>query len=166
MNKQLKIDPRIETGSAKKLIGTKIKMSLSNNKTTELWRGFMPRRQEIQNVIGIDLYSIQIFYPDYFKEFNPAAEFENWAAVEVTDFGNIPDQMESILLPGGLYAVFLYMGCASDGPITFRYIYQTWLPNSEYVLDDRPHFEIMGEKYKNDAADSEEEFWIPIKPKP
>ena len=34
-----------------------------------------------------------------------------------------------------------------------------------YTLDDRPHFEILGEKYKNQDPDSEEELWIPIKPK-
>jgi AraC family transcriptional regulator len=26
--------------------------------------------------------------------------------------------------------------------------------------DDRPHFEILGDKYKNDHPDSEEEIWI------
>jgi AraC family transcriptional regulator len=31
-------------------------------------------------------------------------------------------------------------------------------------LDQRPHVEVMGEKYKNNDPDSEEEIWIPIKP--
>ncbi|MDP5096829.1 MAG: GyrI-like domain-containing protein [Flavobacterium sp.] len=39
------------------------------------------------------------------------------------------------------------------------------MPNSEYQLDNRPHFEILGAKYKNNAPDSEEEIWIPIKRK-
>jgi AraC family transcriptional regulator len=39
------------------------------------------------------------------------------------------------------------------------------LPNSNYHLDDRPHFEILGEKYKNADPGSEEEIWIPIKAK-
>jgi AraC family transcriptional regulator len=34
-----------------------------------------------------------------------------------------------------------------------------------YFLDDRPHFEILGDKYKNGDPDSEEEIWIPIKQK-
>jgi len=37
------------------------------------------------------------------------------------------------------------------------------LPNSDYELDNRPHFEILGKKYKNNSADSEEEIWIPVK---
>jgi AraC family transcriptional regulator len=41
--------------------------------------------------------------------------------------------------------------------------FSTWLPDSEYRLDVRPHFEVLGEKYKNDDPESEEEIWIPIK---
>jgi AraC family transcriptional regulator len=36
------------------------------------------------------------------------------------------------------------------------------LPASEYVVDNRPHFEILGAQYKNNEPDSEEEIWIPI----
>ncbi len=67
--------------------------------------------------------------------------------------------------PSGLYAVFIHKGDASTAPKTFEYIFGTWLPNSEYLLDNRPHFEILGEKYKNEDPNSEEEVWIPIKPR-
>ena len=33
------------------------------------------------------------------------------------------------------------------------------------LLDQRPHFEILGSKYKNENPASEEEVRIPIKPK-
>jgi AraC family transcriptional regulator len=45
---------------------------------------------------------------------------------------------------------------------TFEYIFETWLPNSDYLVDNRLHFELLGEKYKNKDLDSEEEIWIPI----
>ena len=126
----------------------------------------MPRRKEITNCLSSDLFSLQI-YPVlfYFQNFNPAIRFEKWAAVEVSDFELVPDNMESIILQGGLYAVFIHKGAASEGPKTFRYIFGTWLPDSDYLPDDRPHFEILGEKYKNNDPDSEEEIWIPIKHK-
>jgi AraC family transcriptional regulator len=73
--------------------------------------------------------------------------------------------METFTLTSGLYAVFQYKGTANEAAGTFQYILGTWLPNSEYTLDSRPHFEILGEKYKNNDPDSEEEIWIPIKPK-
>ena len=75
----------------------------------------------------------------YFENFNTNNEFEKWAAVEVTDFDTVPEEMETMILPIGLYAVFLYNGSSTDVTV-FNYIFETWLPKSEYSLDDRPHF--------------------------
>jgi AraC family transcriptional regulator len=156
---------RIETMSEKKLIGKRIKMSFSQNKTFELWRSFMPARKEIKNHTGSDLFSIEVYPPLFFTHFSPETEFEKWAAVEVTDFNMVPVSMDTITVPGGLYAVFLYKGPASAGSNIYQYILGTWLPDSVFSLDNRPHFALMGEKYKNEDPSSEEEFWIPIKPK-
>lgn len=158
------LQPRIETLQEKKLIGKHQTMSFADNKTGELWRGFMPHRKGITNAIGTDLYSMQLYAPEFFRQFNPHAIFEKWAAVEVADFDNIPEGMETFTLIGGLYAVFLHKGSSTDNS-TFQYIFNTWLPNSEYTLDDRPHFEMLGAKYKNNDPDSEEEIWVPIKHK-
>ena len=140
-------------------------MSSADNKTFELWQSFMPGRKEIQNSIGTELYSIQVYDPLYFNNFNPNTEFEKWAAIEVADYNTVPAEMETIILAGGLYAVFLHKGPASSGPVTFGHIFGTWLPDSDFLLDNRPHFEILGEKYKNEDPDSEEEIWIPVRPK-
>lgn len=140
-------------------------MSFSDNKTFELWRSFMPRRKEIQNNIGTELYSIEVYTPLYFNNFNPNAEFEKWAAIEVADFNTVPAEMETITVQAGLYAVFVHKGSASTGPKTCRYIFKTWLPDSNFSLDKRPHLALMGEKYKNEDPNSEEEIWVPIKPK-
>jgi len=156
--------PRIETLTEKKLIGKRLTMTFSENKTFDLWHSFMPRRKEIENNIGNDLYSIKVYEPSYFDNFNPNAVFEKWAAIEVSDFDKIPRKMKTFILKGGLYAVFTYKGFSSDNSV-FQYIFTKWLPNSEYLLDDRPHFEILGDKYKNHDINSEEEIWIPIKEK-
>ena len=159
------MEPGIEILTEKKLVGKHIEMSFSNNKTGELWRSFMPKRREIGNTIGTELYSIEVYGNHFFSNFNLETEFEKWAAVEVTDFETVPEEMETITLPCGLYAVFLHKGAASEGPETYQYIFETWLPESDFILDDRPHFAVMGEKYKNEDPDSEEEIWIPIRPK-
>ena len=159
------MQPRIETLTEKKLVGKRIKMSLSDNKTGELWRIFMSRREEIKNNIGSELYSIEVYDPLYFNNFNPKTEFDKWATIEVADFDTVPHEMETITLKGGLYAVFSHKGPASAGPKTFEYIFGSWLANCDLLLDHKPHFEIMGEKYKNDEVTSEEEIWLPIKPK-
>ena len=159
------MEPTIETIAEKKLVGKRIRTSFSVNRTFELWSNFMPRRKEIQNIIGTERYSIQIYEPMFFNNFDQNKEFEKWATVEVTDFDSVPDGMETFILIKGLYAVFLYHGAASEATPTFQYILDAWLPNSEYKLDDRPHFEVLGEKYKNEDPNSEEILWIPIKRK-
>ncbi len=156
------MEPRIETLAEKKLIGKHVKMSIANNRVASLWQGFMPRRHEIKNKVNSDLISMQVYGPAFdFKNFDVTAEFEKWSTVEVPDFDTVPNEMETFILPGGLYAVFFYKGLNTD-PKIFEYIYGTWLPASNYVLDNRPHFEILGEKYKNNDPNSEEEIWIPI----
>jgi len=158
------MNPRIEQLAPKKLIGKSMRMSMLNNKTQELWQSFMVRRKEIENSIGSDLYSMQVY--DQLldvKNFDPAVEFTKWAAIEVNDFSFVPDGMETYELSGGQYAVFIHKGPASDFHQTFQYIFGVWLPQSKYELDHRPHFEVLGEKYKNNAPDSEEEVWIPVK---
>ncbi|MFC5412794.1 GyrI-like domain-containing protein [Larkinella bovis] len=158
--------PRIEELPAKKLVGKNRKMALANNQTRDLWQSFMPHRKAIRNAVTTDLFSLQVYDPTLdFRDFGPTTEFVKWAAVEVTDFDAIPDGMESFLLPGGLYAVFLYRGRPADFANMFHYIFGVWLPQSAYQLDQRPHFELLGANYKNDDPASEEEVWIPIRPR-
>jgi AraC family transcriptional regulator len=146
----------------KKLIGMRRTMSDSYNTTGELWRSFMPRRKEIRNNISDDLYSLQVYAPAFFSNFSADSHFDKWAAIEVADLDNVPDGMESLNLSGGLYAVFFYKGSSTDASNVFTHIFREWLPNSSYALDDRPHFELLGDKYKNNDPNSEEPIWIPI----
>jgi len=157
------MEPRVAIVKEKKLIGKRLTMSLSDNKTGELWRSFMPRRKEITNPLTNDFISMAIYKPTHFADFKPTNEFERWAAVEVADFDNVPTEMETFVLPSGQYAVFLHKGDTKEFAKTFQFILGTWLPNSAYLLDDRPHFEVLGDKYKNDDPTSEEEIWIPIR---
>ena len=122
----------------------------------------MPSRNKIKHQIGTKMFSVQVFDPFYFSQFSPDLVFEKWAALEVAQTDAFPQGMETLELPSGMYAVFHYKGLSTDTRI-FQYIYSTWLPASEYELDHRPNFEILGEKYRNNDPDSEEEIWIPIR---
>ncbi|WP_345740603.1 GyrI-like domain-containing protein [Maribacter luteus] len=157
------LKPRITELQEKKLVGKHLKMSLVNNRTGELWGNFMSNVKEVRNIIGNDKISLQVYPKNYFDSFDPALEFEKWATAEVADFDDVPGQWETLVLQGGMYAVFDHKGTSDNG--IFEYIYATWLPKSDFVLDDRPHFELLGEKYRNNHPDSEEEIWIPIRPK-
>jgi AraC family transcriptional regulator len=158
------MEVKFKTLDEKKLVGKRLLMSLSDNKTQKLWESFMPLRKEIGNRVDNKLFSLQNYHPLYFINFDADGVFEKWAAVEVSDFTDIPENLEKFTVPAGLYAVFLYKGLSGDGSV-FRYIFSEWLPNSDYTLDHRPHFELLDHTYKNNDPNSEEEIWIPVKEK-
>lgn len=158
--------PQIITLTPKKLIGKSLPMSVSKDLTFQLWQSFMQNRKSITNAIGTDLYCLQVYSNLFdFKAFNPDAQFEKWAAIEVADFNSIPEGFSSIELETGLYAVFNYKGLPSAFGAMLNYIYSVWFPSSDYELDARPHFQVMGAKYSNTSPESEEEIWVPIKHK-
>ncbi len=157
------LEPRIKTFPQTELIGIRTKMSYSNNLTGQIWGKFMPRRKEIVNAIEPNLYSLQNYPLDFFSSFKPTQEFEKWACVAVSSQDIVPEGMEALTIQEGLYAVFDYKGGVAGANAFFQTIFTNWLPNSVYSIDDRPHFEILGAKYKRDSEDSEEEVWIPIR---
>jgi AraC family transcriptional regulator len=157
--------PEIKHIAPIKLVGLRLITSLAENKTFELWRGLMSRRREIGATLGNRLFSVEIYESETaFEDFTPQTIFEKWAAVEVEDFRDVPEGMETHVLTGGTYAVFVHRGPTGEYLTrTAPYIFGTWLPASGYRLDAREHFEIMDERYlgpENPA--SEEEIWIPV----
>jgi AraC family transcriptional regulator len=158
------MSPEITVFPETKLIGKSKKMNLANNKTFELWNSFMINRKEIKNNVSSHLFSIQFYdHSIDFNDFNEHTLFVKWAAIEVSHFDIVPNDMETCIIPKGLYAVFTYKGSHDTFAETFNYIFKTWLPNSDYQLDQRPHFELLGEKYKNNDPNSEEQIWVPIR---
>ena len=160
------MEVRIVTSTPKTLIGKRLTMSLSNDRTVELWQNFMPFKKAINRKTTTDLISLQNYRaPFRYQEFTATTLSEKWAAVEVSKVIDIPENMEIFHLSAGLYAVFIHKGSAATFHNTLAYIYTDWLPNSSYILDNRPHFEVLGERYKNNDPNSEEEVWIPIQDK-
>lgn len=155
--------PHIDEIAPKTLIGKSITTSIANDRTSELWQSFMPDRNKITNKVSQDLFSLQVYPEGYFSAFDPTITFKKWALVEVENIVSVPENMETFLFTGGLYAVFNHVGMDTS---IFNYIYSIWIPASNYLLDNRSHFEILGEKYKQGSPLSEEEIWIPIRQKP
>ena len=159
---------KTQTLPKKKLVGMLRKMTFATipQETPMLWKQFMPLHKDINNRKDNNFYSLQV-YDSLLKmdEVKGTDSFTKWALVEVSDFENITESMEKFVLEGGLYAVFLHKGLGSEFTKTMSYIFGDWLPKSEYKIDNRPHFELLGATYKNNHPDSEEEVWIPIKEK-
>lgn len=157
---------RIQNVAPKHLVGKSMRMTLAGNRTGELWQSFMKQRSLVQNRVDSNYISLQSSGSARAEDlFNPQTEFVKWAVVEVSHVGEIPEGMASYHFQGGLYAVFLHKGPPTLFPQTAELIFGQWLPNSEYELDGREHFELLDERYKNNDPTSEEELFVPIKPK-
>lgn len=140
-------------------------MSIESNRTPELWQSFMKERSTLPGIVGSDLYSVQRYDSSYFENFHPQFMFEKWAACEVQNQADIPAPFSTLTIHEGLYAVFHYKGLPGTAANFFRSIFTIWLPRSDFHLDHRPHFEILGEKFDRLSPDSEEEVWIPVRPR-
>jgi AraC family transcriptional regulator len=139
-------------------------MSFVNDCTGELWRGFRVVRPTIEGRIGGETYSVKVYNASYsFTAFDPAAEFDKWAAVAVNGDVEVPDGMETLMIPAGRYAEFIHVGPAVTAPKTFGYIFGEWLPSSEFELDPRPHFEILPEGYDPFDESAKEKVLIPVR---
>ncbi|MCM8569989.1 GyrI-like domain-containing protein [Gramella jeungdoensis] len=160
-------EPEIIEIEEKKLVGIKVSTSLANDKTSLLWKRFMQSRDAIKNNKNDDLFSVQIYGEKFInEEFDSQSVFEKWAAMETQDHSFIPKGLQALEIPAGLYAVFVHHGTAKEFAETSKFIFQDWLPASDYNLDNRPHFEVLGEEYKGpEDPDSKEKIWIPIKSK-
>jgi AraC family transcriptional regulator len=158
-------EPEIKTIEDKKLVGISLHTSLADDKTGILWKRFMSRKKEITNAKSDDLFSVQVYDEGFMEgQFNSQSVFEKWAAVEVEDYSQIQEGLQGLKLPGGLFAVFIHEGTSREFARTAQFIFGEWIPASEYSLDNRPHFEVMGKDYKgHENPDSKEEIWIPIK---
>ncbi|MCD6544535.1 MAG: GyrI-like domain-containing protein [Flavobacteriaceae bacterium] len=160
----MKDSVRIIDVSEKRLVGCKKMASLNDDINKELWQGFMPRLNEIQNKLDSNYLSVQIYDLKLeFRNFTQHTIFANWAAVEVNDVSELPSGMDKLIIPKGKYAVFIHVGTAKEAFFTTQYIFKDWLPASKFQLDNRPHFQIMESDYNPNDPNAKETFWIPIK---
>ena len=143
MKIDMNLPHRIEIIEPKKLIGFSIITSFQDDKTPIVWRKFMMRKNEITNRISDQLISLQI-YPE---NFTPNQTFKKYALAEVSDFENLPEEFETFELKNGKYLVFNYKGKAENGPEIFGYIFQKFIPENQFEVDNRPHFEIFDDTY-------------------
>ncbi|MCT8334055.1 GyrI-like domain-containing protein [Leptospira sp. 85282-16] len=156
------MDSEIIEVNQKIIVGRKLEISLLENQTQTLWQTFMPKLKSISNRLDNNLISMSIYPSDYFQSFNPSNRFMKWAGVEVSEEPIIGDGLEIIKIPKGLYVRFLYQGLPSQAGPFYQTIFQEWFPKSGYMLDQRPHFEVLGDKYKNNDTSSEEMIYIPV----
>lgn len=146
------------------IIGMKANMSFStiSEDTGKLARQFMPRLKEIKNRVDNNTLSLQNYDDFDYNNVQPTMTFEKWVGVEVANLDEVPEGMETLTIKSGNYLVMDFKGSMQAFVKQWHYIHAVWLPNSEYKLDNRPHFEKLSPSYSPMSTVNEEEIWVPV----
>lgn len=95
----------------------------------KLWQSLMTRFDEIPAKITGNTYGIVIC-----KHVDGVEKLEYLAMVEVENLGDLPEGMDSFVLPAGPIFKFVHKGSPSGINKTLKYIFGTWLPQSKHKL--------------------------------
>ena len=128
----------------------------------KLWDRFLPQMDKIKK--SDRKYALGVCMPNHSEIVTKSSDqFVYIAGLPVDVEHTVPKNMVSCRLSAGKYAVFTHKGPISEIGHTLNYIWGTWLPKSSYEHRDAPDFELYDDRFKPDSADSEFDFYIPLK---
>jgi AraC family transcriptional regulator len=126
---------------------------------TELWAHFPNEINLIQNRIIPEKYYQVVFWPD---QYDLDGCFL-MCAVEVTALNKVNLNLVGKHIPPARYLRFIHKGFSCKVGLTYKFIYESWLPQSNYRLSLPYNFEVYGEKFLGpDNPESESEIYIPV----
>jgi predicted transcriptional regulator YdeE len=129
----------------------------------ELWGRFVPRMGEVPHQTGSDeAYGLMDNF-ELDKDGNTLG-FDYLAALPVTEVDELPESMESWVVPEGFYAALtVRFGELMDG---FDYLAHTWLPESGYEYNfDLPEIEYYPPGFNPDDERATVEILMPVREK-
>lgn len=152
--------PAIVEREAFRLVGMKYQGKNENHECAMLWAEFMPRLPEIRNRGQEHVsYGFEVFT----EESKQTGEFVYIAAVEVSDFDDVPAGMVSQVVPASKYAVFSIPAVIEDIPKAICDIYERWLPESGLEPSGDWDFEYYDQDFVPNSVDSRLLFYVPVK---
>ncbi|MCK5051870.1 MAG: AraC family transcriptional regulator [Candidatus Cloacimonetes bacterium] len=146
---------------ALKVVGMKIHTSIKENLIPQLWNDFITRMDELDKVAVPDC-SLGICLNETGTVFREDSMFYYMVCKVVKDDSIIPSGMEYREISSQLVAVFTHLGSLDTLSKTYNYIYDKWLPESEYKLFTADEIEWYDSRFKFGEKDSQMDIHIPI----
>lgn len=150
-----------------RVAGLRSRTNLKNNVLPQLWKQFNKSVHQIPDVaknargFGIceaceESNSIHLMHRE--------AMFSEVAGIEVNCLERLEEPFIRKIIKGGRYAVFTHTGSLKKLPVTFEYIWGTWLSSTNEELDCREDFELYDHRFLGyDHPDSQTDLYIPIR---
>ena len=146
---------------ALKVVGMKIHTNIEENRIPQLWNDFIARMDELDKIAVPDC-SLGICLNETGSEFQEDSMFYYMVCKVVKDDRVIPSGMEYHEISSQLVAVFTHLGSLDTLSETYDYIYDKWLPESEYKLFTADEIEWYDSRFKFGEKDSQIDIHIPI----
>lgn len=152
--------PEIVMKDEIKLVGISFFYDINiRNDLTEQWEHLMNNLKFIKNRKKAErFYQLQYWFP---KQEHESIYF--FIATEVNYFEDIPIQLTQKVIPKQKYLRFQHEGVSNKVGYTYKYIYNEYLPETDYKLKHLFNFEFFGEKYLGPYNENSiSEIYIPI----
>ena len=146
---------------ALKVVGMKIHTSMKENRIPQLWEEFIKRMGELDTV-AVPECSLGVCLNEIDSEFQEDSKFDYLVCRVVKDDSIVPAGMKYHEIPAQLIAVFTHKGSLEMLGDTYDYIYNVWLPESEYKIIAADEIEWYDSRFKYGEEDSQIDIHIPI----
>jgi AraC family transcriptional regulator len=126
----------------------------------DLWIKLMDDFGKIEGQVGFKAYGVCHAFDGSLKT---GGYMDYMAAVQVSNAGNVPGYLHTLIIPARKVAVFKHHGKIETLPQTWAKIFDTWLPKAKLTVADGPQFEVYSEDFDGDAGTGTIEIHIPVK---
>ncbi|GMQ55914.1 AraC family transcriptional regulator [Vallitalea sediminicola] len=160
MDHLVKSTPELIVKDDIKLVGIPFYYDIQfNNNLSEPWGHLMSHLGVIKNKVEPQrFYQLQYWFPEQDTE-----SIYFYIAVEVSDFEDIPIQLTEKVISKHKYLKFQHKGLANQVGYTYKYIYNEYLPETDYQLPYLFNFEYYGKQHLGPYnADSISDIYIPV----
>lgn len=157
----MKIIPRFVDLPPLLIAGMREPMSEQSMRTIPvLWQKFRPYINKIPHQTNAVAYGLCVCGSKI-----RSGDFYYMAGCEVSEFTDLPAELSPSIVPAHTYAVFPHAGHVSEIRAAIDYIFDQWLPTSDYEHhSDSIHF---FERYAQDFDPAKGvggiEIWLPLK---
>ncbi|MDF2504861.1 GyrI-like domain-containing protein [Clostridium sp.] len=127
----------------------------SNGEIPKLWQVFNSRYKDIKQKS-----KSMICHGICDDEMDSEGRFHYTACAEVDSFQDVPEGMETKIVPAGKYLVYTYVGDMKNIGNFYNDIFTKYLPDSEYEIDSRLQLELYDGRFMDNG---EFDIYIPVK---
>ena len=157
IDKEQPMEPKFVTKPAFMLVGMKYFGKNQHQEIKAMWGKFTPYIETLAEK------PVQATY-GWCGEMQEDGSFEYIAAVETSKAESLPEWAVVQMVPANTYAVFPHQGSLESLHDTTNYIFQTWLPQSEYMSLSYD-MEVYTDEFKDFSPEFVFYIYIPVKKK-